>query len=186
METFGKARAFIEDSGYIRARRSSIAALDLNAIDRPIRDIIDGVSGLSHCFTLQCCYGHFICDAGQDHGSLKPVPAGYAGPVRYRIAYIAFCLENSNPGRELGKSFAKLAAIDPEYIQFGSADWFWAQWPNSFALQVEPVQYMLQDEAILESHEARYIQGVRDRFFGELRVLLAKELDNSVVGRQSP
>ena len=185
METFGKPREFVEDDGYICARQRAISSLNFDEVDRPIRDIVHGFARLPHCFTLQCCYGHFICDERQDYDSLKAIPAGYAGTVRYRIAYIAFCLENSKPGRKLRESLAAVAAIDPEFIQFGSAGWFWEQWPNSFALQVEPSVSLCEDEVLLASGEARYIQGLRDRFFVALRILLQKELEHYGKGGQS-
>jgi hypothetical protein len=96
--------------------------------------------------------------------------------VRYRIAYIAFCLENSQRGLALRDSLSRVTAIDSGYVQFGSADWFWEQWVNSYALQVEPIAQQLKDEAILEIAEALRIQRARDLFFSELRELMATEM----------
>ena len=175
METFAATRDFVEDGGYARARRDALAALDLDSIDEPIRDIVAGFAALPHCFTLQCCYGHFVCDPGQDQHSLEPIPRDHAGPTRYRIAYIALCLENSRRGRALRQALARLPALDPDYVHFGSADWFWERWANSYALQVEPVAHMAKDEAILEPADARHTQRTRDLFFTELRLLLAAE-----------
>jgi hypothetical protein len=176
LETFNEAREFVANARYVQDRQDVLGALNLSSIDWPIVDIVAGFAALPHCFTLQCCYGHFICAPGQDPHNLEPIIHGYAGPVRYRIAYVAFCLENSHRGRALWKSLARVTAVDPGYIQFGSADWFWERWVNSYALQVEPIAHKLSDEAILESGEALHTQGVRDRFFRELRVLLAAEL----------
>lgn len=178
METFSKDRGFIETSSFVHARQKSIAALDLSTIDSPIVDIIDGLAALPHCFTLQCCYGHFVCDSEQDTHNLERIPIGFSGSVRYRIAYIAFCLENSDHGRSLRESLAQLVSVDPEYIQFGSPDWFWEQRANSYALQVEPEAHMFKDEAILMSSEAVHTQKVRDLFFEELRAL---RTDNLVI-----
>jgi len=175
VETFTKAREFVEHRGYARARQEAVATLDLASIDDPIKDIVEGVAVLPHCFTLQCCYGHFICASEQDPHTFEPIPLGFSGLVTYRIAYIAFCLENSRRGQALRQSLARLPAVDPDYIQFGSADWFWERWANSYAIQVEPKAHMLKDEAILESVEAQHIQAVRDRFFEELRGLLGSE-----------
>ncbi len=36
----------------------------------------------------------------------------------------------------------QIPAIDPEYIQFGCAEWFWEAQVNSYALQVEPMRHM--------------------------------------------
>ena len=175
METFAKAREFVEHRGFGHARRRAIAALDLASIDDPIKDIVAGFAALPHCFTLQCCYGHFICFPEQDPYNFEPIPLGFSGLVTYRIAYIAFCLENSRRGQALRQSLARLPERDPGYIQFGSADWFWERWPNSYALQVEPKDHMLKDEIVLASKEAQHTQVVRDLFFEELRGLLAAE-----------
>lgn len=182
METFGKPREFVKDGEYIYARQRAIAELNLGDIDSPIRDIIHGFARLPHCFTLQCCYGHFICDDRQDRDSLEVIPTGYVKTVRYRIAYMAVCLENSKRGRKLWKTLAAVTGIEPEFIQFGSAAWFWQQWPNSFALQVEPSTSMCKDEVVLASREARYIQELRGRFFEALRTLLQKELEYCEAG----
>lgn len=178
METFTKAREFVENSGYFRARQESLSALDLTVIDEPITDIVVGFASLPHCFTLQCCCGHFLWAPEQDPENLEPIPSGYSGQVTYRIAYIAMCLENSRRGRALRQSLARLPAVDPDYVQFGSADWFWERWVNSYALQVGPVAHMLKDEAILEPAKARHTQRVRDLFFRELRECLAAELSD--------
>lgn len=176
METFTAARDFVKDSGFAHAREKSISALDLASIDEPIVDIVAGFAALPHCFTLQCCYGHFIHDPAQGQHSLVPVPPEHSGSVRYRIAYLALCLENSTRGRELRQALERIPTVDRNYIQFGSADWFWQKWNNSYALQVEPRAYMLKDEATLEADEARRTQQARDLFCAELRALLAAEL----------
>lgn len=38
--------------------------------------------------------------------------------MEYRIAYIAFCIENNLLGRELLESLKEITVIDPENIQF--------------------------------------------------------------------
>jgi hypothetical protein len=53
---------------------------------------------------------------------------------------------------------------------------------NSYALQVEPIAHQLKDEAILEPEEARYTERIRDRFFTELRAVLAAELSRHTAG----
>ena len=172
----------METSGYAHARQRSIAVLDLASIDDPIKDIVEGFASLPHCFTLQCCYGHFICSPEQDQHNLEPIPFGFPGSTRYRIAYVSFCLENSLRGRALRQSLAQLTAVDPDYVQFGSADWFWERWANSYVLQVEPEAHMLKDEAILGPAQARHTQGVRDLVFRELRIILAAEQGEHTAG----
>lgn len=184
METFAAPREFVDNPRYSEEREGALAALDLDSIDEPIVDIIAGFAAIPHCFTLQSCYGHFVCATGQDPHTLDPIPPGYAGPVRYRIAYVAFCLENSPRGRALRESLARVPAFDPAYVQFGTPDWFWHQRlaVNSYALQVEPIAHQLKDEAILEPEEARYTERIRDRFFTELRAVLAAELSRHTAG----
>ena len=176
LETFTGAKAFVESRRYSENRRDSLAAIDLSSIDEPIVDIVAGFAALPHCFTLQCCYGHFICGSGQNPHSLAPIPIDYRGPVRYRIAYIAFCLENSSRGRALRDALSLVTAIDGDYVQLGSPDWFWGQWVKSYVLQVEPIAQQLQDEFVLGVAEALHTQKVRDLFFCNLRELLAKEV----------
>ena len=76
----------------------------------------------------------------------------------------------------MGRALAEIPRIAPRYVQYGSADWFWRRWPNSFALQVMPRAQQFRDEAILDCPEARRTQEARDRFFDALRRLLAGEL----------
>ena len=70
METFIEPRQFVENPRFSRDRHDTLAALDLRTIDEPIVDIIDGFTALSHCFTLQSCYGHFLYSAKQDIHSI--------------------------------------------------------------------------------------------------------------------
>ena len=182
METFAEPREFVENSRYSQDRQETLAALDLGTIDEPIVDIVADFAALPHCFPLQSCVGHFVCLPGQDARTLDPVPTGYAGEVRYRIAYVALCIENSRRGRTFRDSIGKIPAMDPAYIQFGSADWFWEQWVNSYTLQVEPMAHMRKDEAILNVTEALRIQKTRDLFFDGLRKLLSRELGERLNG----
>jgi len=148
----------------------------VGAIDAPVIDVVRSFMPLPHAFTLQCCHGHFLCEPGQDEHSLAPIPEGHTGSVRYRIAYVAFCLEDSARGRAFGETLARLTTVDPAFVQYGSADWFWERWPNSYTLQVEPEEHRFKDQAVLTAAEARHTQRVRDRFFDELRRALAEEV----------
>jgi hypothetical protein len=172
----------VESPHYRRQRRVALESLDLRSIDAPIVDLIADFATLSHCFTLQSCYGHFLCSPVQAPNTFEPVPAGHGGPVRYRIAYIALCIANDPSGRSLLKSLRRVPAIDPDYVQFGSADWFWKRWPNSYALQVEPMRYKRRDEAVLQVAEALHVQGTRDVFFRELRSLVTRQLGERRAG----
>ena len=71
-----------------------------------------------------------------------------------------------------------MAARDPDYVQLGSADWFWDRHVNSYALQVEPARFMCMDEAVLDHVEALRVQERRDRFFQDLAELLQRVPEN--------
>jgi hypothetical protein len=176
METLAEPRAMVDSPHYLRQRQAALDALELRSIDPPILDLIADFATLSHCFTLQSCYGHFLCSPVQAPNTLEPVPDGHAGSVRYRIAYIAVCIANDPSGRKLLESLRQVPRIDPDYVQFGSADWFWKRWPNSYALQVEPTRHKRKDEAVLQVREALHVQSTRDAFFEELRSLVTSEL----------
>jgi hypothetical protein len=175
METFTAARALVRNDGYEADRLEALAALDLSAVDPPILDVVEAFRPLPHCFTLQCCYGHFLTTAGRDEHSLEPVADGFSGTIRYRIAYVALCLDAGGRGRALLEKLSRVPEIEPAHVQFGSADWFWDQWPNSYVLQVEPASHRFKDRAVLTAGEAMQTQRVRDRFFDELRRILEEE-----------
>ncbi len=152
-----------------------MSSLDPDGIDAPIRVLILGFSALPHCFTLQSCCGHFVLGTQGDTRNLNPLPREDAGPVRYRIAYLALCLKNDDGGRRLRGVLQALVGIDPEYVQWASPEWFWVQHPNSFALQVTPDRFKQQDEAVIDHGEALRVQRVRDAFFARLREVLHRE-----------
>jgi hypothetical protein len=176
LETFAAPRELVANERYERDRSKALAGLDVDAIDAPIRGLIRDFTMLPHCFTLQCCWGHFFCRPGQDPRTLEPVPETHVGPVRYRIAYLVACVENSAPGRRLLGALSEVTAIDRSMIQFGSPEWFVRRCPNAYALQVEPSHSMLKDEAVLTRDEALLVQRARDRFFAALRGVVAREL----------
>lgn len=143
------------------------------SIDAPILDIIIAFGKLSHCFTLQSCYGHFVWPGQPGAENLELLPVDGTGSVRYRIAYVALCIEEGAAGARLRDALARISAVDTKCVQFGSPDWFWKQYPNSYAVQVEPARFAAQDEAVVEYTEALRLQGVRDEFFRRLRELAA-------------
>lgn len=172
METFVAPRPFVENPRYARDREEVLGRLDPGTLDAPIVDLVASLNALSFCFTLQSCYGHFIWRPGQDDRSLEPVPREDRGELRYRIAYVALCLENSVAGRDLHERLRETAERDPEYVQFGSADWFWERHANSYALQVEPRRHERRDEVLLDHEEALQVQEHRGRLFQELTRLV--------------
>lgn len=174
METFSEAREFIQYPHYERDRLNMLSGLKLEDIDAPIRDIVEALGRLPQCFTLQSCYGHFVWDEQPDPHNLAVLPLQNQGLIRYRIAYLALCIEESTRGAYLRDRFATICELDNEYVQFGSPGWFWQQYPNSYALQVEPPKFVFQDEALLEHTEALHTQSVRDLLFQRVREILAE------------
>ncbi len=172
METFAAARVFVQDPGYVGRRARALARFDADCIDPPIRGLMLAFAGMAHCFTLQSCYGHFVHAGQPDPQSTEALPeisAARIGPVRYRIAYLAVCIENDARGRRLREALGALTQVDTTCVQFGSPDWFWSRHPNSYALQVEPDRFKLSDEAMVEHREALHLQHVRDEVFDRLR-----------------
>ena len=129
-------------------------------------------SMLPYCFTLQSCYGHFLYSSQQDIHNLDHLPTRDVGPVTYRIAYVAFCLENSQSGIRFFNSLSRVPEIDPRFVQFGSADWFWERYSNSYVLQVEPAKHVNKDQVTMEHRKAQHIQRIRDIFFIRIAELL--------------
>jgi hypothetical protein len=171
METFTLPKEFVENPLFNHERRETLSTLEINDIDEPIADIVERFNKLSFCFTLQCCYGHFLYDSQQDPNNLNALTPYDPGMIRYRIAYMAFCIENSSDGKAFYKALAKIEEIDRDYIQFGSADWFWERNFNSFVLQVEPTRFRNEDQALLEWKEAVHIEKIRPIIFDKLRDL---------------
>lgn len=154
-------------------RQKSLGNLADDMVDPPIVDIINGFNKLPCCFTLQCCYGHFVYKGREEPHNLAPLPVAESSvKVEYRIAYIAFCIENSVFGKALFAALKKVPAIDPKNVQFCCAEWFWEHQVNSYALQVEPERYKHMDKAILDYREALHIEKVRNAFFIRLEKLL--------------
>jgi len=155
-------------------KQKSLGSLTDDMIDPPIGDIINGFNKLPCCFTLQCCSGHFVCNGQKDPHNLAPLPIKESpAKIEYRIAYIAFCIENSASGRELFETFNKIPAVDPENVQFCCAEWFWEHQVNSFALQVQPERFKHLDKTSLDYREALHIEKVRNAFFVRLEELLS-------------
>ncbi len=178
METFTELKELEENSHYQVQKQKILCDLHDGMIDMPIVDLINGFNKLPYCFTLQSCYGHFVYASKKDTHNLDPLPVkDTTVKVEYRIAYIAFCIENSPLGRELFGSLKEITTIDPENVQFCCAGWFWKQQVNSYALQVEPDRFKHKDTAIVDFKEALHIEKIRNEFFIRLYELLknAKE-----------
>jgi hypothetical protein len=184
METYTQSRPLVSNPLYQEQRADSLHGLDFNTIDAPIADVIKGLAELPYCFTLQSCYGHFLGNEQSDPKNLDPVVnLDKASSVEYRIAYIALCIQNSESGIKLLQDLEDLTRIDPDYIQFGCAEWFWERQVNSYVLQVEPERYKMRDKVGVSFQEALHIERVRDRFFHELRKMVHERNSRQKGGR---
>ena len=173
METYTKPKKMVKNPHYQAERQKKLGSLSDSMIDEPIIEIVYAFNELPYCFTLQSCYGHFIHDGQKDPHSLEPLPVtNTIVRVAYKIAFIALCIEDSDSGRRLFDALQEITNIDPENIQFFSADWFWARHVNSYALQVEPCRYKHKDRITIDYEEALKIEMIRNAFFDQLRVLL--------------
>ena len=169
METFTKAKEFVHNPFYHAQRKESLDRLDMKTIDVPIIQLIEGLLNLPYCFTLQSCYGHFLYDKQRNQNNTEPLPnSDSIIHVEYRIAYIALCIENSDSGRKIIDQLQEIPVIDPEYIQFGCAEWFWERQCNSYVLQVESQRYKTKDKINIEYQEALHIEKIRNEFFNKL------------------
>ncbi|MFC1669586.1 hypothetical protein ACFL20_04285 [Spirochaetota bacterium] len=173
MRTYTDAKPFTEDPDYNSNREKALRGFDPGIIDEPIADIINGFAGLSYCYTLQSCFGHFVHGEQRDLNNIEPL-SGYDenSRISYRIAYLAFCIENSDNGRKLYCDLEKVPRIDPGYIQFGSAGWFWRRCKNTYVLQVEPEKDKNKDKTIVNIQEALHLEKVKLLFFDKLRDIL--------------
>ena len=154
-------------------KQNTLRELTDDMIDMPIIDLINGFNTLPYCFTLQSCYGHFIYNGQKDPDNMEPLPiSATIARVEYRIAYIAFCIENIGSGRRLYEALNGITAMDPENVQFCCAEWFWERQVNSYALQVEPDRFKREDKALLDYREALHIEKIRNKVFAQLRELL--------------
>jgi hypothetical protein len=177
LETFTELREFVVNPDFRHQKRKALHRIDWNEIDAPIIELIQDLNQLNTCFTLQCCYGHFVYDHQKDPNNLDPLPvSGIASGITYRIAYVALCIEDCPSGKVMFQDLKKIPDIDKDYIQFGSADWFWERQVNSYALQVEPGRFMNRDSAVVDYQEARHIEKVRTRFFVRLTELVQEKL----------
>ena len=120
METFIPPRPFVPHADYRKVRRIALQGLELEigkkAIDPLLLPLVREYMSVPHCFTLQCCYGHFVREREPDMENLAPL-SNYTkdvGRIEYRFAYIAFCRENSPAGR----FFERLTEIIHRYQVF--------------------------------------------------------------------
>ena len=172
METFTEPKELVNNLRYQEQKQECLTGLTDSMIDTPIIGLIKNINNLSYCFTLQCCYGHFVYNSQNDTHNLEPLPhTDKIDRVEYMIAYIAFCIENCASGRSLIAALNKITNIGPGNIQFCSAEWFWERQVNSYALQVEPDRFKHIDKVMLDYREALHIEKIRNEFFIQLKEL---------------
>jgi hypothetical protein len=172
METYHKPREFVFNPVYRKNWADAVKSIPLNDIDLPIKKLVQNISKLEHCYTQQCCYGHFIHEGQPDPlGINRLAKFSQTTEIKYHIAYMAFCIENSDSGRNLIKNLKNLknlVDIDRDYIQFLSADWFWDQTVNSYQIQVEPERFKREDRAVVSIDEALHLEKIRDKLYSGL------------------
>jgi hypothetical protein len=179
METFTKIKPLADNPHFERQRKITLDNLDIQTIDVPIIDVVQGFTQLPYCFPMQSCYGHFFHKSQKDPKNIEPLPLmGETSRVVYRIAYLAICIQNRAQGRALLQELQDIPLMDPEYIQFGCAEWFWERQVNSYALQVEPARFMTKDRAVISYKEALHIQKLKGNVFGKLNTIVIKHLKN--------
>ena len=105
METYVEVKEFVDNPDFKKQKLNSLEDLKKVVVDYPIQEIIKKLNALPYCFTLQCCYGHFVYEGQKDNHNIEPLPeSDKIKTVDYRIAYLALCLDNNKPGRLLKKS----------------------------------------------------------------------------------
>jgi hypothetical protein len=171
METYTGVKPLVYNPGYTAGRKKAIDQLEVEIreghIDPPIIDLLSKISKFPFCYTLQSCYGHFVHEKQTNDQNYEPL-APYAttiSEVTWRIAYMAFCTENSRGGRAFCSALRELTTIDPRTIQIGCADWFRDQTVNSYVIQVSPERFRCQDSMVLSMNEALQVEHVRNLFY---------------------
>jgi hypothetical protein len=167
----------VSNPHFHKQRRKAISGLRQAKIDEPILNLITRFVDLPYCFTLQSCFGHFLLDEQSDPNNIESLPRlNQEQDVQYRIAYLAICVQENQPGRLLLDDLRALCRIDPQNIQYGCAEWFWERQVNSYVVQVEPERHKTKDRCVIGYQEALHLEGVRNRFFEKLDILLEKKL----------
>ena len=192
METFTKEMPLVPNPNFDSDRRRALESLrteiSKGSIDEPTMETIEQFAALPCVYTLQSCYGHFMTEQRVEDRNTRHVSdfVHATTKLHYRIAYIAFCIENSARGRNLLEGLKSVADADPEFIQFGCAEWFWNQCVNSYVLQVSPQKNAHEDHFEVNIGDALSIERVRDKFFKQLREVLSRSQDLHRCGPSEP
>lgn len=129
METYTPPKPFEEYPGFKAERQRVLNSLDKTQIDKPIAGLIEDLNTLPYLFSLQCCYGHFLATDGEE---IFEFDVGNSNSkVEYRLAYLAFCIENSLAGKIFAQQLEEISlAVGWGMVQFCSAQWLWDHWPH--------------------------------------------------------
>ncbi len=173
METFTPYKSFTDHPDFDIERETALKLVDTGSIDPPLRALVYEINKLEHVFTLQCCHGHFVDEYGREQ--VHPDESAAGGSLIYRLAYLAVCLADNQAGRETRRQLIHIPAqVDFTNVQFGSAEWFWEQWPNSYVVQVMPERYKDLDKARIDYTEALELKKIHDNFFVALNKMRAR------------
>jgi len=158
---------------YEEQREEALGQLDLTTIDAPIVEMIRTFVELPYCFTLQSCSGHFLYGNRKGSRNIDQLTGlEKTSSLEYRIAYVALCIHNSDRGRLLLEDLRAIPSIDPDYVQFGCAEWFWQSHVNSYVLQVEPLRHRTRDKVLIGFQEALHVEKIRNGFFDVLHQMV--------------
>lgn len=161
MRTFDTAPPLESDLAFSINRSQSLHLLDLSVIDIPIVDTVYKYSKLECCYPVQSCWGHF------DHaysfwGRGAAVNCLNRGQtMRYRIAYLALCLDDSEHGAFLLELLRQVPQCVGGSVQFGSAKWFRELHNNIYVVQTAPPHCIYLDSCYIDKKEAQYIHKSR-------------------------
>ena len=174
METFTSPKPFKPHPEFATERAMALQRLEelirLAEPDPPLITLLLQFMQIPFCFTLQSCYGQFVYNQSPGDRNLAPVSSFPDGVqyLRYRLAYMVFCIEDKVQGHALYGDLESMTDIDPLYIQFGSADWFWDMTPNTYVIQLEPLEGASQDSVVMKRDEATHLERLRYHFFVRL------------------
>ena len=186
METFANAGKLTRDPCYLLNKERQVSKIKTDEIDVPLRRFIREFNRIPHAYTLQCCWGHFLRGYPKNPVIQDELPerTGHEKVV-YQIAYLAFCVQNCAPGKRLLEKMEQTVALDPNFVQFGSARWFRQQQVNSYVLQVVPERFKFCDRCSLEYKEARKIQKLKKAFFNDMNQKIVWDLQQTVKDRKT-
>ncbi len=171
MQTYCPEKPMVANAEFGVHKAAALDSLRKARIDEPIQELVHDLANLDFCFTLQSCWGHFVSSSLPDPQAIRTLRAdSLENRYHYKIAYLALCLDNRPRGREFLVRLREIpAAVDPKYVQFGCADWFWKQQVNSYVLQVQPLDNAHVDSMDVNGELALELQGARDVFFRRVR-----------------